>query len=71
MDNKALSETLQVIIMTERASSVELQRMLKIGYAEAATRLDELHELGLVGEHKGTEVREIYKGKIMKYIMGI
>lgn len=49
----------RLIIMKNKASIGLLQRALKIGFNRAARIMDQLCELGVVGEEQGTKPREI------------
>jgi DNA segregation ATPase FtsK/SpoIIIE, S-DNA-T family len=48
-----VEQAIQVVRSTQRASASLLQRRLKIGYPRAARLLDQLQEMGIVGESQG------------------
>ncbi len=58
-DDELLSNALEVIRMTRRASTTMLQRRLRIGYTRAARLMDTLEEKGIVGAPVGVGPREI------------
>ena len=47
------------MIGTQNASTTFLQRKLKIGYARAASLIDELEERGVIGEQEGSRGRKV------------
>ena len=49
----------KVVTGTGNASTTFLQRKLKIGYARAASIMDQLHEQGVVGPAEGSKPRKI------------
>lgn len=52
---------LQIVVQTKNASTTFLQRKLKIGYARAASLIDELEENGVVGPQEGSRARKVLK----------
>lgn len=59
--NDALfNEAKQLVLEMGVASTTFLQRKLKIGYARAASLMDELEEHGIVGPQEGAKPRKIY-----------
>ena len=50
---------LEVVVSTGNASTTFLQRKLKIGYARAASLIDELEERGVVSKPDGNRARQI------------
>ncbi len=58
-DEELLTEAKDIVIKSGRASASLLQRKLWIGYARAASLLDSLEELGIVGPQKGSNPREV------------
>ncbi|PCI91449.1 hypothetical protein COB11_08410 [Candidatus Aerophobetes bacterium] len=56
----ALYDSALTIVLTSRnASTTFLQRKLKIGYARAASLMDELEERGVIGPQDGSRARKI------------
>lgn len=53
------SQALDIIVSTGNASTTFLQRKLKIGYARAASLIDELESRGVVGPADGSKPRKI------------
>ena len=50
---------LSIVLATRNASTTFLQRKLKIGYARAASLMDELEERGVIGPQEGSKPRKI------------
>ena len=59
-EDDLLEKAKEAVIKSGRASATYLQRMFKIGYPRAASLLDELEELGVIGPINGAKPREIY-----------
>lgn len=55
-------QALTLVLQTKIASTTYLQRKLKIGYARAASLIDELEENGIVGPSEGSKPRRILSG---------
>ena len=58
-DDELLSQSVEIIKETHRASTSSLQRRLRIGYTRAARIMDILEERGIIGPPKGSDPREI------------
>jgi len=58
-DDEMLSQAIEIIRETRRASTSSLQRRLRIGYTRAARMIDILEERGMVGPPRGSDPREI------------
>jgi len=58
-DDELISQAIEVIRQTRRASTSSLQRRLRIGYNRAARLMDQLEEQGIIGPPQGSEPREI------------
>ena len=58
-----LEEAIKVIVENQTASTSFLQRKLSLGYARAARIMDELEQLGVIGEANGSKPREILMSK--------
>lgn len=52
-----------VVLGTGNASTTFLQRKLKIGYARAASLMDQLEKQGIVGPAEGSKPRKIYASR--------
>ncbi len=52
-DDALVEQAIEIVRSTQRASASLLQRRLKIGYPRAARLLDQLEEMGVVGESQG------------------
>lgn len=59
--DKLYDDALQIVVQTKNASTTFLQRKLKIGYARAASLIDELEENGIVGPQEGSRARKVLK----------
>lgn len=59
-DDDLLEKAKEAVIKSGRASATYLQRILKIGYPRAASLLDQLEELNIIGPVNGAKPREIY-----------
>lgn len=53
----------EVVLSTGNASTTFLQRKLKIGYARAASLMDQLESQGIVGPAEGSKPRKIFARK--------
>jgi S-DNA-T family DNA segregation ATPase FtsK/SpoIIIE len=58
-DDELLTQAVEIIRETHRASTSSLQRRLRIGYTRAARLVDILEERGIVGPPNGSGPREI------------
>jgi len=58
-DEELLSQAVEIIRETQRASTSSLQRRLRIGYTRAARIMDILEGRGIVGPPRGSDPREI------------
>ena len=52
-------QALQIVLNTQTASTTFLQRKLKIGYARAASLMDELEANGVISAQDGAKPRRI------------
>jgi len=52
-------KALEVVVASRNASTTFLQRKLKIGYARAASLMDELEDHGVIGPQEGSKPRKI------------
>lgn len=52
-------QALDIVLDTRTASTTFLQRKLKVGYARAASLVDELEENGIIGPQQGGKPRQI------------
>ncbi|MFW5702389.1 MAG: DNA translocase FtsK [Candidatus Dojkabacteria bacterium] len=53
------SQAVEVVVIARKGSASLLQRKLSIGYNRAAKLLDEMYELGVVGEANGSKPRDV------------
>ena len=66
--DKVVREAAEVAIEVGKVSTNLLQRRLHIGYGRAASILDELEELGVIGpETHGNKPREVLMSDIKEY----
>lgn len=56
-------QALELVKNTGNASTTFLQRKLKIGYARAASIMDQLEDTGVVGPQEGSKAREVLIGR--------
>jgi len=52
-------DAVRIVLETQRGSVSLLQRKLGIGYSRAARLVDMMAEVGLVGDYKGSQAREV------------
>jgi S-DNA-T family DNA segregation ATPase FtsK/SpoIIIE len=52
-------QALSLVVASKSASTTFLQRKLKIGYARAASLMDELEENGIIGPQDGAKPRRV------------
>ncbi|HOV34404.1 MAG TPA: DNA translocase FtsK 4TM domain-containing protein [Candidatus Dojkabacteria bacterium] len=52
-------KALEIVILTQKASSSFLQRKMRIGYNKAARLIDELYEAGAIGPEEGSKPRKV------------
>lgn len=57
------NQALDIVQSTGNASTTFLQRKLKVGYARAASLIDELESNGIVGQADGSKARRVLKFK--------
>ena len=57
------AEAKNTVLQTGNASTTFLQRKLKIGYARAASIMDQLEERGVIGPQEGAKPRKIFYPK--------
>lgn len=54
-----LEQAIRIVVASQKGSSSFLQRRLRIGFNRAASLLEELEELGVVGPANGSKPREV------------
>ena len=62
LDDPLLEDAKQLVIQTGKASASYLQRRFRIGYARAASLLDMLEQLDIIGPADGSKPREVLVG---------
>ena len=62
-EDELLYEAKETVVNMGKASASLLQRKLRVGYARAASILDQLEEAGIVGSPNGSKPREILISK--------
>jgi len=60
-------QALNIVLASKNASTTFLQRKLKIGYARAASIIDELEQNGVIGPQEGSKPRRILKSSIPSF----
>ncbi len=61
------NKALEVVVSSKNASTTFLQRKLKIGYARAASLMDELEENGIISAAEGSRPRQILTSSEVLY----
>lgn len=61
--DELFEKALNIVLDTRTASTTFLQRKLKIGYARAASLIDELEERGIIGPPDGSKGRSVLKNR--------
>ena len=59
-DDELVRQAIEIITNDRKASTSYLQRRLRIGYNRAATLMEKLEEIGIVGPQVGSAKREIF-----------
>ncbi|MEI6242631.1 MAG: DNA translocase FtsK 4TM domain-containing protein [Chlamydiota bacterium] len=67
--DKLYDQALSLVLVTKIASTTYLQRKLKIGYARAASLMDELQENGVIGPQDGSKARKVLGTSSMEDIL--
>jgi S-DNA-T family DNA segregation ATPase FtsK/SpoIIIE len=49
----------EIVVESQNASTTFLQRKLKVGYARAASLIDELEERGVISPQEGSKPRRV------------
>ncbi len=62
-DDNLYQEAFSIVTGTGNASTTFLQRKLKIGYARAASLMDELERRGIVSQQEGSKARKVLRAK--------
>jgi len=57
--DELFDEAVRIVIQTKRGSVSLLQRRLSIGYARASRMIEMMAALGVLGEYKGSQAREV------------
>jgi S-DNA-T family DNA segregation ATPase FtsK/SpoIIIE len=63
-------EAYQIVVDTKNASTTFLQRKLKIGYARAASLMDELEQRGVISAQEGAKPRRVLIDSLLKKSLG-
>ncbi len=63
-DEDLLEQAIEVVVSAGQASTSNLQRRLKLGYARAARIMDELEEMGIIGPYEGAKPRRVLMSKL-------
>lgn len=58
-DDDLVNQAISIIVQTNNASTVFLQRKLKLGFPRAARIMDEIEEMGIIGPQEGSKARKI------------
>ena len=60
--DKLYDQALSIVVSSRNASTTFLQRKLKIGYARAASLMDELEENGIISAQEGSKAEKGHCG---------
>lgn len=63
-DAELIEKAIEVVVYAGQASTSNLQRRLKLGYARAARIMDELEEMGIIGPYEGAKPRRVLLSKL-------
>ncbi len=63
-DNDLIEKAIELVVNAGQASTSNLQRRLKLGYARAARIMDELEEMGIIGPYEGAKPRRVLLSKM-------
>ncbi len=63
-DAELIEKAIEVVVYAGQASTSNLQRRLKLGYARAARIMDELEEMGIIGPYEGAKPRRVLLSKM-------
>ncbi len=63
-DSELIEKAIEVVVYAGQASTSNLQRRLKLGYARAARIMDELEEMGIIGPYEGAKPRRVLLSKM-------
>ncbi len=63
-DDDLIEQAIEVVVSAGQASTSNLQRRLKLGYARAARIMDELEEMGIIGPYEGAKPRRVLMTKL-------
>lgn len=58
-DEELIEQAIEVVVSAGQASTSNLQRRLRLGYARAARIMDELEEMGVIGPYEGAKPRKV------------
>ncbi len=58
-DADLIEQAIEVVVAAGQASTSNLQRRLRLGYARAARIMDELESMGIIGAYEGAKPRKV------------
>jgi S-DNA-T family DNA segregation ATPase FtsK/SpoIIIE len=59
IEDELFDEAVKVVLDSKRGSVSLLQRRLSVGYARASRMIEQMAALGILGEYKGSQAREV------------
>ncbi len=63
-DAELIEQAIEVVVAAGQASTSNLQRRLRLGYARAARIMDELEEKGIIGPYEGAKPRKVLMSRM-------
>jgi S-DNA-T family DNA segregation ATPase FtsK/SpoIIIE len=59
IEDELFDDAVRVVLESKRGSVSLLQRRLSVGYARASRMIEQMAALGVLGEYKGSQAREV------------
>jgi len=59
IDDELFDDAVRIVLESKRGSVSLLQRRLSVGYARASRMIEQMAALGVLGEYKGSQAREV------------
>ncbi|MBA3723524.1 MAG: DNA translocase FtsK [Candidatus Levybacteria bacterium] len=65
-----IDEAIRLVMQFDTASASFLQRKMSVGYARAARIMDQLEEMGIIGQADGAKPRDVLRQNAQDYLAG-